>query len=127
VIVRQDLNPHHLKENNRMKYCSALFLLLAVLGAAAWAQGGSPANTSASDRDELAQFKTYIQQHPRALAELQKNPQAIQTAAFAEDFRGVGQYLAQHPRVKELLKSNPKFFNSLSSQVPERKRHWYSW
>jgi hypothetical protein len=51
----------------------------------------------------------FIQEHPRALAELKKDASLIRTAEFATEHKAVGEYLAQHPTVKDELKKYPNF------------------
>jgi hypothetical protein len=67
------------------------------------------------DTDELNQFRTFIQEHPRALDELKKDPTLIAKPEFAQEHKVVGEYLAQHPRVPELVKATPHFFDNLKA------------
>jgi hypothetical protein len=94
-----------------MKRRYALILMLA----APWC---APAADQTDTRD-LAQFKTFIQEHPRALDELRKDPSLIGNPSFAAEHKVVGDYLAQHPRiadeVKTELKKAPHFFDEMTA------------
>jgi hypothetical protein len=67
--------------------------------------------------DELALFKTFIEQHPRALEELKRDPSLIGSPDFAKEHKVVGEYLAKHPSVKGRVKAVPHFFDSLKAQT----------
>jgi hypothetical protein len=73
----------------------------------------------------LEDFKKFIQEHPRALAELKKDPSLIRTDAFAAEHKAVGNYLAQHAAVKDELKKYPNFFDNLkpTTQGGQHKSH----
>jgi hypothetical protein len=86
----------------------------------------SPYNSSdEAMKKELESFKVFIQEHPRALAELKKDPSLIRSAAFAEEHQVVGEYLGQHAKVKEELRKYPNFFDDLkaTTQGGQHKSH----
>ena len=89
--------------------CWISILIFTTLG---FSQGSK--QLSAADQAELTQFRTYIQQHPHALAALKANPAQISTKEFSLQFRGVGEYLAAHPHVATLVKASPGFFDKLT-------------
>ena len=91
--------------------------LAMVAGIGLKAQSSASPYTSSDDamKKELEQFKAFIQEHPRALDELKKDPSLIRTAAFSEEHRAVGEYLAEHGKVKDELKKYPNFFANLTA------------
>lgn len=94
------------------------FVVAALLAQAVCA--GVQAQSSGTKSDaamtkELDEFRVFIQQHPRALAELQKDPSLIRTAAFAEEHQAVREYLENHSAVKEELRKYPNFFDGLKA------------
>lgn len=64
---------------------------------------------------ELNDFKAFIQEHPRALDELKKDPSLIQTAGFSDEHQAVREYLQAHAKVKVELKKYPHFFDNLKA------------
>lgn len=102
----------------------ALLLVLGGLSIAAAAQSGT---ISSADANEMAGFRAFIVEHPRALALLKKRPWALQTAEFAEDFRSVGDYLAKHRRVKALVNNDPHFFDQLTADPRAGGGHKHRW
>lgn len=74
---------------------------------------------------DLTDFKKFIQEHPRALAELKKDPSLIRTTAFADEHKPIGDYLTQHSSIKEDLKKYPNFFDDLkpTRQGGQHKNH----
>jgi hypothetical protein len=74
---------------------------------------------------ELAEFRTFIREHPRALDELKKDPALISDPAFAKSHDVVGLYLAKHPAVIEQVKAVPHFFENLTATTKggEHKNH----
>ena len=61
--------------------------------------------------DELNQFRTFIQELPRALDELKKDPSLLRKAEFAQQHKMVGDYLAKHPEIPDQVKAVPHFNN----------------
>jgi hypothetical protein len=61
--------------------------------------------------DELNQFRTFIQEHPRALDELKKDPSLLGQAEFAQQHKMVGDYLAKHSGIPDQVKAVPHFNN----------------
>ena len=90
-----------------MKRIAALLGLTALL--ALGAHGES---------ETLSQFRKFIQEHPRALAELKKDPSLLGKPEFAQEHKVVGDYLAQHPGIKDEVKSVPHFFDGLTASTP---------
>jgi hypothetical protein len=86
-------------------------LLVSILISAA-ALFAAPADTADA---ELAQFKTFIQEHPRALDDLKKDPSLIGNPDFAKEHKVVGEYLAAHRTVIAKVKAVPHFFDNLSA------------
>jgi hypothetical protein len=77
-----------------------------------------PVGTDSSDTTaagDLAEFKAFICEHPRALDELKKDPSLIGDPKFAESHEVVGEYLAAHPQVKDTVKAMPHFFDNLTA------------
>jgi hypothetical protein len=68
---------------------------------------GKPVDSAT--QSDLASFKAFIEQHPVALAALQKNPSQLGTSQFARSHRRVGEYVAAHPKLVEEIKANPEF------------------
>ncbi len=73
-------------------------------------------------QSELPKFKAFIEQHPRALEELKKDPSLIEKPEFAKSHRVVGQYLAAHPNVKKEVMANPKFFDGITAKKPVKPK-----
>ena len=71
-----------------------------------------------AESQEASNFRAFIVQHPRALAELKKDPSLVSKPAYSQDHPVVGQYLAAHPKVKDIVKANPKFFENLTAATP---------
>jgi hypothetical protein len=98
------------RKESILKRYLVLFMALAVTGVAVW---------SAPAADELTQFKVFIQEHPRALDELKKDPSLIGNPSFAAEHKVVGEYLAQHPNVKDQVKNElkkaPHFFDNMTA------------
>jgi hypothetical protein len=92
--------------------------LLLVSASSAWAADDAAA-------EELTAFKAFIQEHPRALDELKKDPSLIGNPKFAETHQVVGEYLAKHPRVKDEVKGVPHFFDNLTATTRggEHRKH----
>jgi hypothetical protein len=90
----------------------AVVALAQVVCASLLAQS-SGAKSDPAMTKELDQFRVFIQQHPRALAELQKDPSLIRTAAFSEEHQAVREYLENHSAVKQELRKYPNFFDGL--------------
>jgi hypothetical protein len=65
--------------------------------------------------DELPAFKVFIQEHPRALDELKKDPSLIASQDFAKQHKVVGEYLEKHPRVIQQVQAVPHFFDNLTA------------
>jgi hypothetical protein len=78
---------------------------------------------AANDQSELKNFQALIQQHPKALAELKKNPSALGTPQFASRYRRVGQYVQEHRKVVDQVKANPKCFDGLTATSAGGKNH----
>src|SRR5215469_9207075 len=76
---------------------------------------GTLAVAQKSQTNELAPFKTFIQEHPRALDELKKVPSLIGRLEFVAEHKVVGEYLAQHPQVIPQVKAVPHFFDDLKA------------
>lgn len=89
--------------------------LALAIGSGLAAQSSPYTSSDDAMKKELEQFKTFIQEHPRALDELKKDPSLIRTASFSEEHRAVGEYLAQHSKVKDELKKYPGFFANLTA------------
>ena len=98
-----------------------LTLVFAVLMTASCA----PPPAAKTDQAEVAQFRSFIQEHPHALQELQANPAAIGTPEFAKQFRGVGQYLADHPQIINYVKAHPDFFKGLQATSSGGSHHLF--
>ncbi len=98
-------------------------LLCPVPGLAA--QSSPYSSSDPAMKKELENFRVFIQEHPRALAELKKDPSLIRSAAFADQHRVVREYLEQHAKVKEELKKYPHFFDDLkaTTQGGRHKAH----
>jgi hypothetical protein len=99
-----------------MRYLALVLLLASALSTRA-------ADNAAAK--ELAEFKVFIQEHPRALDELKKDPSLIRNPKFAEAHQVVGEYLAKHPKVKDEMKSVPHFFDNLTATTKggEHREH----
>ena len=94
------------------------FVVAALLAQAVCASVVAQSSGTKSDAamtKELDDFRVFIQQHPRALAELQKDPSLIRAAAFAEEHQAVREYLENHSAVKEELRKYPNFFDGLKA------------
>jgi hypothetical protein len=89
-------------------------LTLGLLPVATLAQPGSKQSAPAESKEAQA-FREFIAQHPRALAELKKDPSLVSKPAFSKDHPVVGQYIAAHPKVKEIVKANPNFFADVTA------------
>jgi len=76
---------------------------------------GTLAVAQKSQTNELPPFKTFIQEHPRALDELKKDPSLIGRPEFAAEHKVVGEYLAQHLQVIPQVKAVPHFFDDLKA------------
>jgi tungstate transport system substrate-binding protein len=68
-----------------------------------------------AESGELKNFRAFIQEHPKALEELQNDPSLIAKAAFAEEHKVVGDYLAAHPGLKSEVLASPHFFDGLTA------------
>jgi hypothetical protein len=90
------------------------FLLFAAAGDRLMDSSAS-GSSDATMKKELENFKVFIQEHPRALDELKKDPSLIRSAAFVEEHQVVREYLEQHAKVKEELKKYPNFFADLKA------------
>jgi hypothetical protein len=88
-------------------------------------QSGPYNSSDQAMQKELENFKVFIQEHPRALAELKKDPALIRSAAFTDEHQVVREYLEQHVKVKEELKKYPHFFDDLkaTTQGGQHKSH----
>jgi tungstate transport system substrate-binding protein len=64
---------------------------------------------------ELGQFRAFIQEHPRALDELKKDPSLLGKHEFSDEHKVVAEYLAQHPGIPDLVKAVPHFFDGLQA------------
>jgi hypothetical protein len=108
-----------------MKTFLSAGILAVLLGAVLMAQPSPYSSSDAAMKKELESFKVFIQEHPRALAELKKDPSLIRAAAFAEEHQTVREYLEQHAKVKEELKKYPNFFDDLkaTTQGGQHKNH----
>jgi hypothetical protein len=89
-----------------MKRCLVLLMLAIALSITA---------ADKPDAAELTRFKTFIEEHPRALDELKKDPSLIANPHFAEADKVVGEYLAKYPKVKDQVKGVPHFFDNLTA------------
>jgi hypothetical protein len=100
-----------------------LAILLSVSGLTA--QSSPYSLSDEAMKKELENFKVFIQEHPRALAELKKDPSLIRSAAFAEEHQVVREYLEQHAKVKDELQKYPHFFDDLkaTTQGGQHKSH----
>jgi hypothetical protein len=104
-----------------MKWRSAVFLILVSLPVPALVAQPASKATSEAYSEELTQFRAFIAQHPRALAELKKDPSLISSPEFVKSHRVVGQYITNHPKVKEGVKANPDFFKAITARTPGGK------
>jgi tungstate transport system substrate-binding protein len=80
---------------------------------------------AAPESESLGQFRVFIQEHPKALDELKKDPSLIGKPEFAGTHDVVGDYLRQHPGIADEVKSVPHFFDDLTATTPggqHRKR-----
>jgi hypothetical protein len=89
-------------------------LILAPFDASSLAQTTSKQSAPAESLEATA-FRDFIAQHPKALAELKKDPSLISKPAFSKDHPVVGKYIAAHPKVKEIVKANPGFFANVTA------------
>jgi len=64
---------------------------------------------------ELDQFRVFIQEHPRALDELKRDPSLIGRAEFVKEHKVVGDYLSKHPGIPKEVKAVPHFFDNLTA------------
>ena len=74
----------------------------------------TPKQTAPAESQEATAFREFIAQHPKALAELKKDPSLVSKPAFSKDHPVVGRYIAAHPKVKEIVKANPNFFANVT-------------
>jgi hypothetical protein len=72
------------------------------------------ADTAGKDDEELAGFRTFIREHPRALEELKKDPSLVGKPEFASAHEVVGEYLAKHPAIPDMVRKVPHFFDNLT-------------
>ncbi len=79
-----------------------------------FAAAGSLVAAGADDQD-LKDFRAFIQEHPRALEELKRDPPLLGKAEFAQQHNVVGEYLAKHPAIKDRVKEIPRFFDDLKA------------
>ena len=63
----------------------------------------------------LKDFRTFIQEHPRALEELKNNPSLIGKPEFAQEHTVVGEYLTAHPDIAAQVQAIPHFFDGLKA------------
>jgi hypothetical protein len=75
--------------------------------------------------DELNQYRTFIQEHPRVLEELKKDPSLLGMEEFAQAHKVVGEYLAKHVGIAEQVKGVPHFFDDLKATTKggEHRQH----
>lgn len=99
-----------------MKKRFAVLLVLFTLHSVALAAQTASKPAEKTYSQELTQFRAFIEQHPRALAELKQDPALISSPDFAKSHRVVGQYLADHPKVKDEVKANPGFFEGITAK-----------
>jgi hypothetical protein len=100
-----------------MRLLLACSLVVGPLPAPAFPQA-VPKQSAAAESKEAADFRKFVAQHPKALAELKKDPSLISKPAFSKDHPVVGRYIAAHPNVKEIVKANPDFFANLTATTP---------
>ena len=98
-----------------MRLLLACSLVVGPLAAPAFPQA-APKQSAAAESKEAADFRDFIVQHPRALAELKKDPSLVSKPAYSKDHPVVGEYIAAHPKVKEIVKDNPAFFANLTDR-----------
>jgi hypothetical protein len=101
-----------------MKNMIAVAILAVTFSGAVLAQLANDKPAGDPMKKELELFKAFIQEHPRALAELKKDPSLIRTKEFADQHQVVGEYLEQHPKIKDELKKYPNFFADLKATTP---------
>ena len=97
-----------------MRLLLACSLVLGPMAVDALPQA-TPKQSAPAESPEAAQFREFIVQHPKALAELKKDPSLVSKPAYAKEHPVVGEYIAAHPKVKEIVKGNPNFFANLTA------------
>jgi hypothetical protein len=89
-------------------------LALGPCAASSFGQATSKQSAPAESK-EAADFREFIAQHPKALAELKKDPSLVAKPAFSQDHPVVGEYIAAHPKVKGIVKADPNFFANVTA------------
>jgi len=92
-------------------------LTIGPFAASSFAQATAKQAAPAESK-EAADFREFIAQHPKALAELKKDPSLIAKPAYSKDHPVVGEYIAAHPKIKEIVKADPHFFENLTATTP---------
>lgn len=100
-------------------------VVLTLVFAALMTASCAPPPAARTDQAEAAQFRSFIQQHPRALQESQANPEAVGTPEYASRFPKVGQYLSEHPQIVNYLKAHPDFLKGLQATGSPGSHHLF--
>lgn len=75
-------------------------------------------------RNEIRQFHTFLQDHPKVLAELRHNPKLVNSKRYLEKHDDLEKFLKRHPGVKRDLLNHPvRVFGQYYHEDHARWRH----
>ena len=58
-------------------------------------------------RNEVRQFHTFLQSHPKVASELQNNPKLVNSKKYLDKHDDLKTFLKRHPRVKQEIVNHP--------------------
>ncbi|HEY7321645.1 MAG TPA: hypothetical protein VIE89_29110 [Candidatus Binatia bacterium] len=99
------------KFNRKILYVAGFFLLGAFLTLVTESRARSDDRRL---RDQIAQYHVFMDEHPKASTQIQKNPQLVYDKKF----------LKSHPEVERFLKARPELREEIARH-PGRVFAWY--
>ena len=96
-------NSMNWKRQSLQRCIAASSLALAFLFCAAGATGSEADRL----RNEVRQFHTFLQNHPKVSSELRRNPKLVNSKRYLDQHDELGNFLKRHPRVKQEIVNHP--------------------
>jgi hypothetical protein len=74
--------------------------------------------------DEIHEFRAFIQDHPRASTQLQRNPNLAYNSRFLDEHEELKDFLKHHPLVRREIVENPERVFGRYAYRGDRRDPW---
>jgi len=108
-----------LKENLLSSLVASLLVVIALLASA-------PPAWSDHDRlrNEIREFHTFLQEHPKVSTELRQNPKLVNSSKYLNKHDDLEKFLKRHPNVRREIVNHPnRVFGKYYREDHARWRH----